>query len=86
MEDAIILMILGVTAILIILASGGCYYIVQRSKAKWTTDTSKIEQFEDRIQAIESRLGDIQEVVISIDDQLKRSSQNQATPTVSDLS
>lgn len=85
MEDAVILLVLGVMAILIILASGCCYYIVQRTKAKWTTGTSQIEQFEDRIQTIESRLSDIQDIVISIDDQLKRSPQNNVTPTVSDI-
>jgi hypothetical protein len=72
--------------ILIILASGCCFYIVQRTKAKWVAGTSQIEQFENRIEAIEARLSDIQDIVISIDDQLKRSSHNNTTPTVRELS
>lgn len=86
MEEAVILVVLGLAAILIILASGCCFYIVQRAKAKWTPGTSQIEQFEDRIQAIEARLHDIQDIVISIDDQLKRSSDTNTTPTLRELS
>ena len=67
----------------VVLPIGGCYYLVRRANAKWHGTQS---QLEDRIQTIESRLGDIQEVVISIDDQLKRLSQNKVTPTVGDLS
>ena len=86
MEDAVILLTLSVTVILIILASGCCFYIIQRTKARWTTDTSQIEQFEDRIQAIDARLSDLQDIVISIDDQLKRSSHANTTSTLREIS
>ena len=67
----------------VVLPIGGCYYLVRRANTKWHGTQS---QLEDRIQVIESRLSDIQEVVISIDDQLKRSSETNMTPTVSDPS
>ena len=72
--------------VLIILASGCFFYIVQRAKNKWKPGSAQIDQFENRIQLIESRLSDIQDIVISIDDQLKRPSQHAAIPTARELS
>jgi hypothetical protein len=84
MEDVIA--VLGFSLVMVILASGCCFYIVQRARNKWKTGSAQIDQFEDRIQMIESRLSDIQDIVISIDDQLKRPSQNAAIPTARELS
>ncbi|MGA1194936.1 MAG: hypothetical protein ACO36I_00415 [Candidatus Latescibacterota bacterium] len=84
MEDVIA--VLGFSLVMVILASGCCFYIVQRAKAKGNMSSAQINQFEDRIQTIESRLSDIQDIVISIDDQLKRPSQNVTTPTARELS
>lgn len=63
-----------------------CYYILQKSKTKWQYDTTAVNQLEDRIQNIENRLSDIQEIVFSIDDQLKRPSTQSTTPSVKELS
>lgn len=85
MEDFIAVSAFGV--VMIILASGICFYIVQRAKSKWGSgDQTKISEFEYRIQNIEARLGDIQDIVISIDDQLKRSKQQDVMPTSRELS
>jgi len=72
-ETVAILLTLMTSVVVITLASALCYNIVQRTKhsAKHGPNI-KIEQFEARIAAIETRLSDIQEIVISIDDQLKR--------------
>ncbi len=84
MEDVIF--VLGFSLVMIILASGCCFYMVQRARAKGSMGSAQIDQFESRIQAIESRLSDIQEIVLSIDDQLKRPSQNAAISTARELS
>jgi hypothetical protein len=67
--------IVFIGTVLIILASTTSYYIVTRTKAKWKNNhvqINKLDMFEARIAAIETRLTDIQDIVISIDEQLKR--------------
>ena len=73
-EPVEILLTITVGIVTILLASSFTFHIVQRTKAKWTHGRGvQVDQFEARIAAIETCLADIQDIVISIDDQLKRS-------------
>ena len=67
-----ILFTIAACVCLIILSAGACHFIVQRSKnlrkRGRVPDTDQIEQ---RLASLEKRLNDIQDIVISIDDQLK---------------
>ena len=72
-ETVAILLTLMTSIVVIILVSALCYNIVQRAKhGKKHGPNVQIEQFQTRIAAIETRLADVQDIVISIDDQLKR--------------
>lgn len=84
MEDVIAVTTFGL--MMIILASGCCYYIIMRARSLKNSNRHTIDQFEDRIQNIENRLSDIQDIVLSIDDQLKRSPTHSVTPSVKELS
>lgn len=63
---------LSMISITVIFPLGLCYYLVQKANANLKSASAQTAQFEDRIQALESRVGDVQDVVLSIDDQLKQ--------------
>jgi len=56
---------------LIILSAGTCHYIVQRAKNARKHGQVNADQLEQRLDILEKRLTDIQDIIISIDDQLK---------------
>ena len=72
----LVIPIVFIGVIMIILASGLCHYIVQRAKSKpWESGkTPDVQKLEQRLESLEQRLTDIQDIVLSIDDQLKRGS------------
>jgi len=72
-ESVEILLTIAFSLVILLLTLSFSHYIVQRTKAKWTHGRGvQVDQFEARIAAIETRIADVQDIVISIDDQLKR--------------
>lgn len=84
MEDVIAVTTVGLAMVL--LASGSCYYMVMRALSFRSGNQQTLDTFEGRIQNIEARLSDIQNIVLSIDDQLKRTPTSTPNPSVKELS
>lgn len=76
-EPAEIILTIAVCVAGLLITISIMHHAILRAKAKWKYEPGvQVEQFEARIANIENRLSDIQDIVIAIDDQLKRSNQH----------
>ena len=88
-HDVAVSLGMAISICMIIAVSVCCYYFVQRTKATWKKGSGRPDdELQARIEALEGRVADIQDIVISIDDQLKRTARRldlSADKTTDDL-